>query len=57
MEGKAVSAVTGGYSANPHQCAIAENMLFCWGLDTNGKLGNGPGAGSSSYPTPVLSPS
>lgn len=58
MEGKAVSAVTGGYSStNPHQCAIAENTLFCWGYDTYGKLGNGPGAGFSWYPTPVLSPS
>lgn len=35
--GRTVSAVSAGDS---HSCAIADGGAFCWGLNTNGRLGN-----------------
>ena len=39
-----------------HTCALADNNVYCWGSDSNGRLGNGP-AGSSTVPVATIAPS
>ena len=38
LVGKTVSSVSAGAS---HTCAIADDKAYCWGLNTNGQLGDG----------------
>lgn len=36
-----------------HACAVAGGKAFCWGLATNGRLGNGVSTGTSTTPVAV----
>jgi len=38
LAGRTVTAVSAG---NAHSCAVADALAFCWGLNTNGRLGDG----------------
>ena len=51
LAGKAaVTVVTGLH----HTCAIAVDLtLYCWGQDTNGQVGNGPGTGNVDSPEEI----
>jgi prepilin-type N-terminal cleavage/methylation domain-containing protein len=49
LAGKTVTAIAAGTS---HTCAIADGQAFCWGLGTNGRLGNGTTT-SSNVPVAV----
>ena len=41
-------------AGNTHACAIASNaMVYCWGLGTNGQLGNGTTTSAQSTPVAV----
>jgi alpha-tubulin suppressor-like RCC1 family protein len=50
LSGRTVTAVAAGYY---HTCAIADNLAFCWGSDTNGKLGDSAATSSSTTPVAV----
>ena len=43
LMGKTVTAIASGQSFS---CAIADGSLYCWGLNTSGQLGIGPGTNS-----------
>ncbi len=49
MAGRQVTEVSAGYA---HSCAIADKQAFCWGINTNGRLGNNS-ATNSYIPVPV----
>lgn len=49
------STVTSGAAASKHTCAIEGGRLYCWGLNSDGRLGNGTST-SSNVPV-VVSPS
>ncbi|PZF83944.1 RCC1 domain-containing protein [Jiangella anatolica] len=41
-------------TADDHSCGIAEGVVFCWGIDNYGQLGNGPElTGNQPAPTRV----
>ncbi len=44
LEGKVVTKVT---SAQYHSCALAQGTVYCWGINSNGQLGNGTTTNSS----------
>ena len=44
LSGKTVTQVSTGYS---HSCAIADGAAYCWGLNSQGQLGNNSTANSS----------
>ncbi len=44
-----VTAISAG---NAHTCAVAGGASYCWGIGTNGQLGNG-GTAQSAIPVPV----
>jgi alpha-tubulin suppressor-like RCC1 family protein len=54
LAGKYVTAVAAG---TDHSCAIAEGIVYCWGDNTNGELGDGTNTSSkvpvSVYMNPV----
>ncbi|HQZ86420.1 MAG TPA: hypothetical protein PLB21_12445, partial [Actinomycetota bacterium] len=37
LAGRTISSISAGTS---HSCAVADAMAFCWGLNTNGRLGD-----------------
>ncbi|MCB0912512.1 MAG: hypothetical protein KDB60_12935 [Propionibacteriaceae bacterium] len=47
LSGRTVTAVSAG---DAHSCAVADGLAFCWGLNTNGRLGDGT---TTSRATPV----
>jgi alpha-tubulin suppressor-like RCC1 family protein len=49
LSGKIVSAISASVN---HTCAIADSRAYCWGSNTDGKLGNGT-TNSSTVPTAV----
>jgi alpha-tubulin suppressor-like RCC1 family protein len=49
LSGRTVTAISAGTS---HSCAVADGLAYCWGLGTNGRLGNS-GTGTSNYPVAV----
>ena len=48
----ASSRATSIAAGNAHACAIEAGLAYCWGVNTNGQLGNGSTT-SSSVPVPV----
>ncbi len=44
LEGKVVTKVT---SAQYHSCALAQGTVYCWGINSNGQLGNSTTTNSS----------
>jgi alpha-tubulin suppressor-like RCC1 family protein len=38
LAGRTVTAISAG---NAHSCAVADALAYCWGLNTNGRLGDG----------------
>ncbi len=48
--GRTVTSISAG---NAHSCAVAEGLAFCWGLGTNGRLGNSSTSGYSPSPVAV----
>src|SRR6185436_4147944 len=45
-------AFTGGSSGSSHSCAVTQaNIAHCWGLNLDGRVGNG---GQNSVSTPAL---
>jgi alpha-tubulin suppressor-like RCC1 family protein len=48
----ASSHATSIAAGNAHACAIENGQAYCWGVNTNGQLGNGTTT-SSSVPVPV----
>ncbi len=50
LSGRTVSSVSSGTS---HSCAVADGLAFCWGLGTNGRLGNAVTVGNYSSPVAV----
>lgn len=49
LAGRTVTEISAGYS---HSCAVADGKAFCWGVNTNGRLGNNS-ATASSVPVAV----
>ncbi len=47
---RCVTAIT---VSDNHSCAIVGGKAYCWGSNTEGKLGNGTTTGMSTVPTPV----
>ncbi|MBX7188305.1 MAG: hypothetical protein K1X27_01790 [Solirubrobacterales bacterium] len=42
-------------AGDDHTCALrASGQVLCWGADSYGAIGNGPDAGSTTVPTPVV---
>lgn len=52
LGGKTVTAVGVGQA---YSCALASGLPYCWGSDSNGRLGNGPGTNNSTVPDAVVS--
>jgi alpha-tubulin suppressor-like RCC1 family protein len=50
LENKVVTRVSAG---NVFACAIASGKAYCWGQQSNGKLGNGTSTGTASAPVEV----
>ena len=52
LAGKTVTAIAAG---GEHTCAVASGAAYCWGLGSDGQLGNGRkgGSGSSDVPEAV----
>ena len=51
LSGKTILSIETGSS---HTCAIAsDNLVYCWGIDTNGQLGNGATTGNQVSPVAV----
>ncbi len=51
LSGRTVTAISAG---DAHSCAVADANAYCWGLTTNGRLGNGVlTAGNQSSPVAV----
>jgi alpha-tubulin suppressor-like RCC1 family protein len=48
--GVGVSAIATG---SIHACAVKDGLVWCWGGDVNGQLGNGPGETQSNTPVQV----
>ena len=46
------SAVTSGAATDKHTCAIESGRLYCWGLNSDGRLGDGTST-ASNVPVPV----
>ncbi len=56
LSGKTVTQIATGYD---HACAIADGIIYCWGRNNYGQLGNGPNngtGGASSGTTNQRSP-
>lgn len=49
LAGRQVTEVSAGYA---HSCAVADKQAFCWGINTNGFLGNNSTT-ASQIPVPV----
>lgn len=49
LSGKTVTAISAGTS---HSCAVADGLAYCWGLGSNGQLGNSASA-TSNVPVAV----
>ena len=47
--------VTKVAAGNVFACAIASGKAYCWGQQSNGKLGNGTSTGTSQVPVAVTS--
>lgn len=50
LSGRTVTAISAGTS---HSCAVADGLAFCWGLGTNGRLGNASTSGNYTSPVAV----
>jgi len=50
LSGRTVTSVSAGTA---HSCAVADGLAFCWGLATNGRLGNAVVLGNYSSPVAV----
>lgn len=53
LSGKTITAIT---ASSNHTCAIADGQVYCWGSNTDGKLGNGSAAPESTTPVAVGGP-
>ena len=51
LSGKTILSISAG---DYHTCAIAsDNLAYCWGDDSSGRLGDGPATGSQTSPVAV----
>ncbi len=50
LAGKTVTDLSAG---TEHTCAVASGKGYCWGSDSDGQLGDGPGHSASSVPVAV----
>lgn len=50
LSGKTVTAIT---TSSNHTCAIADGQVYCWGSNTDGKLGNDSATPESTTPVAV----
>lgn len=51
LSGKTVTAISSDGMANVSTCAVASGLAYCWGDNTNGKIGNN-GISGTIYKTP-----